>query len=105
MRLNGANMKYGGRVEVFYKGKWGRICRNEWNFKDAEVVCRQLGFSGALAEFIAADVNNSYIPFVMSDIACTGNEPELASCERTDGKLNVDCQDAKGAQALCEPSK
>ena len=92
-------------MEVFYNGKWGMICRNEWNFKDAEVICRELGFSGALAEFIGAEVNDSDIPIVMSDVACTGDESELASCERTDGKLNVDCQDDKGAQALCEQSK
>ena len=92
-------------MEVLYQGKWGKVCRNGWNFNDVKVICRQLGFSGALAEFIGADVKDSDIPFVMSHVACTGDESELASCERTDGKLNVDCQDAKGAQALCEPSK
>ncbi|KAL9959666.1 hypothetical protein ACROYT_G033006 [Oculina patagonica] len=104
VRLNGANMEYGGRVEVFYKGKWGKICRNKWNIDDAEVICRQLGFKGAVAEFIGSDVKGEdAIPFVMSDVACTGDESELASCERTDGKLKVDCQkDDEGAQALCE---
>ncbi|XP_078342476.1 fibroblast growth factor receptor 1-A-like [Oculina patagonica] len=105
VRLNGANIEYGGRVEVFFKGKWGKICRNKWNIDDAKVICRQLGFKGAVAEFIGSDVKGEdAIPFVMSDVACTGDESELASCERTDGKLNVDCQkDDKGAQALCEP--
>ncbi|XP_078342494.1 fibroblast growth factor receptor 1-like isoform X1 [Oculina patagonica] len=107
VRLNGENIEYGGRVEVFHQGKWGKICRNEWNFSDEKVICRQLGFSGALANFSGADVEDEgSIPFVMSDVACTGDESELASCERTDGKLNVNCQkDDKGAQALCETSR
>ena len=104
VRLNGTNLEYGGRVEVFYNGKWGKICQNKWNFEDVKVICRQLGFKRAVAEFVVADVKDEDIPFVMSDVACNGNEPELASCQRTDGKLNVDCQnDDTGAQALCEP--
>ncbi|PFX13687.1 Titin, partial [Stylophora pistillata] len=54
VRLNGANVEYGGRVEVFYKG----------------------------------------------------DEPELASCARIDGKVNIPPQclsDGKGSQALCQP--
>ena len=104
MRLNGIDIEYGGRVEVFYKGKWGKICRNKWNFEDVKVVCRQLGFKRAVAEFVVTDAKDEDIPFVMSDVTCTGDEPQLASCPRTDGKLNVDCQnDDTAAQALCEP--
>ena len=90
-------------MEVFYNGKWGKICPNKWNFEDVKVICRQLGYKRAVAEFVL-DVKDEDIPFVMSDVACNGNEPELSSCQRTDGKLNVDCQnDGTGAQALCEP--
>ena len=104
VRLNGANIEYGGRVEVFYNGKWGKICRNKWNLDDVNVICRQLGFKRAVAEFVLSVVKDEDIPFVMSNVACNGEEPELSSCQRTDGKLNVDCQnDGTGAQALCEP--
>ncbi|KAJ7323794.1 Neurotrypsin, partial [Desmophyllum pertusum] len=104
VRLNGANIDDGGRVEVFYKGKWGKDLPNKWDFNDVKVICRQLGFKGALAEFIGSDVKDEGNPFVMSGVTCTGGEPELASCARIDGKLNIDCQkDDKGAEALCEP--
>ena len=101
-------MEYGGRVEVFYKGKWAKICRNEWDFDDVKVICRQLGFEEALAEFIGSEVKDEGIPFAMSDVSCTGEESELASCDRVDGKLNIplQCQsDGEGSQALCQPSK
>ena len=91
-------------MEVFYNGKWGKICRNKWNLEDVEVICRQLGFKHAVAEFVTLDMKDEDLPFVMSDVACNGEEPELSSCRRTDGKLNVDCQsDGTGAEALCEP--
>nr|XP_058962211.1 vascular endothelial growth factor receptor 3-like isoform X2 [Pocillopora verrucosa] len=106
VRLNGANVEYGGRVEVFYKGKWAKICRNKWDFNDVKVICRQLGFEEALAEFIGSDIKAEGIPFAMSDVSCAGEEFELASCDRIDGKLNIppQCQaDDKGSQALCQP--
>ena len=100
--VSGTN--YAGRVEVFYQGKWGKICRNEWDINDAKVVCRQLGFQSALAEFIGMDTKDETIPVAMSNVACTGQESFLASCKRLDGK-HVKCVDNIGAQALCEPSK
>jgi hypothetical protein len=46
IRLADGQNQFEGRVEVCQGGQWRTVCDKDWDDSEAEVVCRQLGFSG-----------------------------------------------------------
>lgn len=47
VKLVGGAGDYEGNVEILHLGKWGAICDDEWDSREADVLCRQLGFNGS----------------------------------------------------------
>ncbi|XP_041452747.1 deleted in malignant brain tumors 1 protein-like [Lytechinus variegatus] len=67
-----------GRIEVYYGGRWGRICPTEWSIEDAHVVCRELGYPLGARKTKLFDGGDG--PFLMDDMQCEGNETRLTDC-------------------------
>jgi len=49
VRLTGGSGPHEGRVEVFYNNTWGTVCDDYWGKDDADVVCKELGYPGAIS--------------------------------------------------------
>ncbi|XP_060081090.1 scavenger receptor cysteine-rich type 1 protein M160-like [Ylistrum balloti] len=71
-----------GRVEVYHAGLWGYIGYYNWNDKDADVVCRMLGYKTGKGDWIYnyLDRNNVQHPTWMNNVRCNGNETTIADC-------------------------
>ncbi|NXI44892.1 NETR protein, partial [Galbula dea] len=91
-----------GRVEVYYNGKWGTICDDQWDDQDAEVVCRQLGLSGNPKALSWAHYGQGSGPILLDEVECSGNELSLDQCKKSDwGQQN--CDHIEDAGVSCDP--
>ena len=87
-------------MEVLYHGIWGTVCDDDWDLKDAKVVCRQLGFAGAVAANTSAAFGEGEGQIWMDNVRCTGDESSLTDCgHRGWGKEN--CVHSEDAGAMC----
>lgn len=47
LRLVGGRSKNEGTVLIYHWSRWGSICDDYWDIRDATVVCNELGYAGA----------------------------------------------------------
>ncbi|KAH8380510.1 hypothetical protein KR009_011156, partial [Drosophila setifemur] len=83
VRLTGGESPHMGRIEVKANGQWCYVCDDKFGLKDADVVCRELGFHMGAQEVRG---NSFYAPasqdfnYVMDEVECRGNETNLKDC-------------------------
>ena len=92
-----------GRVEVLYNGTWGTICDGSWDLQDAEVVCHQLGYEGALSA--PGDSAFGYGPgqIWLDDVNCVGNEILISQCSHRGWGVH-NCGQNSNAGVVCRPA-
>ena len=96
---NGCGSTSEGRVEVLYNGTWGTICRDDWDLNDAHVVCRMLGYTGALQAVGAHRYGDSCRTIYLGNTDCAGTESDLEECKHT---LLPECHSGHIAGVKCE---
>ncbi|XP_027740936.1 neurotrypsin-like isoform X2 [Empidonax traillii] len=102
LRIVGGKESFEGRVEVYHDGKWGTICDDQWDDRDAEVVCRQLGLSGTPKALSWAHYGQGSGPILLDEVQCSGNELSLDQCKKSEwGQQN--CDHIEDAGVSCDP--
>ena len=89
-----------GRVELFHDGHWGTVCDDYWDIKDAQVVCRQLGFENAVVaqKFAIFGEGNGHI--WLDNVHCVGNESSIENCPHN-GWNDHNCGHHEDASVVC----
>ena len=73
-----------GPVGVFRETKWSRICANDWDIRDAHVLCRELRLPGAVeATLITPGWSNDHA-LLRGGYKCEGYESTIDECETGD---------------------
>ena len=87
-----------GRVEVYYSGRWGTVCINEWNIKHADLVCAQLGF-GSSREL--TDFGPGTGTILLEIVMCSQNSTMLTSCSHYGVGVAVQCNHDRDIGVKC----
>ena len=105
LRLAGGSSDLEGRVEVFHNGRWGTVCDDLWDDRDAAVVCRQLGYQGGTAVVgFPRRFREGTGPIYLDNVECRGNENRLMDCPRTGWARTIgnhNCLHLEDAGAIC----
>ena len=95
------NLATQGLIEVLHNGVWGAVCYNGWELKDANVVCRQLGFTGALAAKAHAAFGRGNRKIWFINVQCAGDESSLMECAKSRWGTYNYCPQNKYAGVRC----
>ena len=98
IRLVNGSTPHEGRVEICVNKEWGTICSNTWDRRDAQVVCRQLGYDPTcklvfISIYIVLTVDILGASFytlsqfgdgdsqqLIWNVQCSGSETSLLNC-------------------------
>ncbi|XP_078695030.1 scavenger receptor cysteine-rich domain-containing protein DMBT1-like [Branchiostoma floridae x Branchiostoma belcheri] len=100
VRLRDGDYYSYGRVEVYYNGQWGTVCRDGFGWQEARVICRALGFPDYYTYYQSAPYGQGSGPIWMDDLGCSGYESSLQYCPHN-GWGSHDCTHYDDIRVQC----
>ncbi|XP_042247333.1 scavenger receptor cysteine-rich type 1 protein M130-like [Thunnus maccoyii] len=100
LRLANGTGRCSGRVEILHDGQWGTVCDDEWDIRDAQVVCRAIDCGTAQTSKSSAFFGQGQGPIWLDDVDCSGNETSLLHCRRPSFGEN-NCGHGEDASVIC----
>ena len=101
IQLIGGSTSRQGRVEIWYNSQWNTVCDDSWDLNDANVVCQQLGYRGAVTAHQSAHFGEGSGQILLADLQCTGREASLLECSHS-GINDHNCEHSEDASVTCE---
>ncbi|XP_049330185.1 deleted in malignant brain tumors 1 protein-like [Astyanax mexicanus] len=98
VRLVDGGSRCAGRVEVLYRGQWGTVCGNNWDMRDAAVVCRELGCGEAVDALSDSKFGSG--PIWMDNVDCRSSESTFKKCQSS-GWSKHNCDHSTDAGLVC----
>ncbi|XP_072703748.1 scavenger receptor cysteine-rich domain-containing group B protein-like [Ciconia boyciana] len=100
VRLADGPNRCAGRVEVLHNQQWGTICDDNWDLKEAKVVCRQLGCGTAVSAPGQAHFGQGLDPIWLDDVECTSMETTFSQCSLSSWGIH-NCNHEEDAGVVC----
>ncbi|XP_061882234.1 neurotrypsin [Entelurus aequoreus] len=102
VRLVGGESPREGRVELYLSGQWGTVCDDGWTDQEAEVVCRQMGYSGVAKARVMAYFGEGTGPIHVDNVKCGGDERTIADCIKQQAPATHNCRHSEDAGVICD---
>ncbi|XP_027799901.2 T-cell differentiation antigen CD6 isoform X8 [Marmota flaviventris] len=99
LRLVDGGSPCAGRVEMLEHGKWGTVCDDTWDLKDAQVVCQQLKCGWAVQALPGLHFTPGKGRIHRDQVNCSGTEAYLWDCPGLPGDQY--CGHKEDAGAVC----
>ena len=105
--LVGGSGLHKARVEIVHQGRHGTICNYRWDWKDANVVCKMLGFKKARTSHSNTDFGNGTGEILLDEVESNGDEGSLLNCKHKGirGYAEIDnpfCKHKHDAEIECQ---
>uniref|UniRef100_A0A1X7VVG0 SRCR domain-containing protein n=1 Tax=Amphimedon queenslandica TaxID=400682 RepID=A0A1X7VVG0_AMPQE len=71
-----------GRLEVCSNGVWGSVCYSSFDFIDAVIVCRDLGYNSGGTVTTNSAFSDGDVPIVFTNVHCDGSEKKFSDCSK-----------------------